>query len=44
MKMSLNNNNIIEKWLDEVPNEDEENAAIDNGQNLVEGKQLYFYN
>lgn len=44
MKMSRNNNNIIEKWLDEVTNDDEENAVIVNEQNLVEGKQLYFYN
>jgi len=44
MKMSHNNNNIIEEWLDEVTNYDEENAAIVNEQNLVEGKQLYFYN
>jgi len=44
MNMSRNNKNIIEEWLDEVTNDDEENAAIVNEQNLVEGKQLYFYN
>lgn len=44
MKMSRSNINIIEEWLDQVTNENEENAAIVNEQNLVEGKQLYFYN